>query len=162
MRLSVRSSSVVIMAAAIVLAACGDDSSGPGTVPEERVAGEYVCTRATAFFSAGTQLPNGRGVYQFSPCRIYGNYTVPQRRDSIEVYDFTLLVDSTVQRLDYPIGTYVYDEDTGLLTISNPSHPVETYDVSATSTDVLLTRRLIFDFDGDMQSDTLDLTFLQQ
>lgn len=162
MRLSVRSSTVLIMAAAIVLAACGDDPSGPGTVPEERIAGDYVCTRATAFFSAGTELPNGRGVYQFSPCRIYGNYTTPQRRDSIEVYDFRLLEDSTVQRLDYPIGTYLYDEDTGLLTITNPSHQPETYDVSGTASDVLLTRRLVFDFDGDMVSDTLDLTFLQQ
>ena len=162
MRLSVRSSSLVIMAVAIVAAACSDDSSGPGTLPADRIAGDYVCTRATAFFSAGTLLPNGRGTYEFSPCRIYGNFTIPQRRDSIEVYDFELQPDSSVHRLDYPIGEYEYDEETGLLTIINPANATETYNVSGTATDVVVNRMLVFDFDGDSEADTVRLTFLQQ
>jgi hypothetical protein len=161
MRLSVRWQPFAILAAAIVASACSDDPSGPNTLPLSRLLGSYECERATAFFSDASLLENGPGTYVFAPCRIYGNYTIPQRRDSIEVFDFELLEDSVVRRFDYPEGVYRYDETTNVLTIVTPGYPTETYGVLATPNNVALQRRMIMDYDADAQADTVDFTFVR-
>ena len=161
MSLSVRTSSIAIVLVAAVAAACSDEPTGSNTVPLSRILGNYQCEQAVAFYSKGELTSDGPGTYVLSPCRIYGNWTVPQRRDSIEVYNFELREDSTVLRFDYPQATFTYDEETGVVRINNPSHPQEVYGVLATPNNVALQRTLIFDFDGDLVADTLQLTFIR-
>lgn len=163
MRLSVRWSPLVILAAALVVSACSDDSSGPDTLPADRLIGEYSCTVARATFTNALTAPDdGPGTYQLSPCSVYTNFTSPNRRDSIETYEFSIDDDSLVSRLDFPFGTASYSEETGILTITTPGYPVETYSVGGTARDVVLSRTLTFDFDGDGIDDSVQLTFLQQ
>ena len=162
MSLSVRSSSIVIVLVAAVAAACSDDSTGPATVPFSRLLGHYTCEQAVAFYSKGELTSDGPGTYVLSPCRIYGNWTVPNRRDSIEVFDFELRNDSTVLRFDFPEGTFTYDEEAGIVRIQNPGRAQEVYGVLATPSNVALQRTLIFDFDADLVADTVQLTFIRE
>ena len=114
-----------------------------------------------AFYSKGELTESGPGTYVLSPCRVYGNWTVPQRRDSIEVYNFELREDSTVLRFDFPEGRFTYDEETGVLRINNPGRAPEVYGVLATPNNVALQRTLIFDYDADLVADTVQLTFIR-
>ena len=165
MRLSVRSSLPAVLAVAIALtAACKDDPSGPNILPADRIFGAaYDCTRARVWYSnpATAPQPEGPGEYNVA-CPTYGNYTVPNRRDSIEVYGFEIDPDSTVRRLDFPIGTASYDSRTGILTITTPGYATASYGVVGVGGDVALSRKIVMDLDGDSVTDSVIFTYLQR
>lgn len=137
-------------------AACSDDkSSGPAAKPDRALLdGDYVCSQ----FTAWTDGPQGPGYYQ-GTCNAYLNFASPTLADSGRTYPFSVETDNTVSRLDYPTGTIAYDTAAVLAVISYPGEPQDTYNVDVDNVFTYFEQKLVFDFSGDAQMDTLYLLF---
>jgi hypothetical protein len=145
--------------AAASLASCKDDGpSGTAAKPDRTLLdGDYECTQFTAY----TVGPQGPGYYQGS-CVAYLAFADPALADSGRTYPFTVSEDNSVLRLDYPEGTIAYDTAAVIAVISYPGLPQDQYTVSADNAFTYFDQKLVFDFSGDAQIDTLYLTFVNR
>jgi hypothetical protein len=141
---------------ATALAACSDDGpSGTAAKPDRALLnGAYDCVQ----FQAYTVGPQGAGYYQGS-CVAYLAFANASLADSGRTFPFTVSDDNTVSRLDYPIGTIAYDTAAVVAVITYPGLPEDQYSVSVDNTFTYFDQKLVFDFSGDSQMDTLYLTF---
>lgn len=142
-----------------VAAACKDDStSGPRAKPDRTLLdGDYTCSQ----FTAWTNGPQGLGYYQGS-CNAYLGFANPSLADSGRTFPFTVATDNSVSRLDYPTGTIAYDTAAVVAVISYPGLPADTYTVDVDNAFTYFEQKLVFDFSGDAQMDTLYLLFSNQ
>ncbi|MGI8842950.1 MAG: hypothetical protein ACR2HZ_04560 [Gemmatimonadaceae bacterium] len=67
--------------------------------------------------------------------------------------------DNSVFRLDYPEGTIAYDSAAVVAAVSYPGFPQDIYTVAVDNTFTYFEQKLVFDFSGDGQTDTLYLVF---
>ena len=146
----------IALVAAATLAACKSDrTSGPPAKPDRALLdGDYDCAQ----FQAYTIGPQGAGYYQGS-CLAYLSFASPSLADSGRTFPFTVDEDNTVLRLDYPQGTIAYDTAAVVAVITYPGLPQDEYAVSVDNTFTYFLQKLVFDFSGDAQMDTLYLTF---
>lgn len=147
---------VFLLIATTPLFACSDDDpAGPGAKPDrELLDGDYTC----AGFEAYTIGAQGPGLYGGS-CSAYLSFADPALADSGRTYPFSVDTDNSVFRLDYPEGTIAYDSAAVVAVVSYPGFPQDTYAVAADNTFTYFEQKLVFDFSGDAQMDTLWLVF---
>ncbi|HSJ63022.1 MAG TPA: hypothetical protein VK922_03850 [Gemmatimonadaceae bacterium] len=146
---------LVLLTVATLTACKSDSSSGPPAKPDRALLdGDYNCEQ----FQAYTVGPQGAGWYEGS-CLAYLTFASPTLADSGRTYPFTVSEDNTVFRLDYPQGTIAYDTAAVVAVISYPGLPQDQYTVSVDNTFTYFLQKLVFDFSGDAQMDTLYLTF---
>ena len=144
------------LVAVTALAACSSDkSSGPPPKPDRALLdGDYDCSG----FQAYTVGPQGPGYYEGS-CNAYLTFANPALADSGRTYPFSVDSDNSVFRLDYPEGTLAYDSAAVIAVVSYPGLPQDQYEVEADNAFTYFRQKLVFDFSGDAQMDTLYLLF---
>lgn len=116
--------------------------------------GTYDCVAFVGY----TNGPQGLGYYRGN-CRAYLGFANPTLADSGRTFPFEVESNGRVLRLDYPEGVLQYDTAAVLATITYPGEPPDEYAVSADATFTYFDQKLVFDFSGDGQADTLYLTF---
>ena len=147
---------VLLLIATTPLLACSDDDpGGPRAAPDrDLLDGDYTC----AGFEAYTIGDQGPGLYGGS-CSAYLNFANPALADSGRTFPFVVSSDNTVSRLDYPEGTIAYDSAAVLAVVSYPGFPQDIYTIAVDNTFTYFEQKLVFDFSGDGQTDTLYLVF---
>lgn len=145
-----------LLLAAVTLVACNSDRTGrpPANPGRSLLDGEYTC----AGFEAYTIGDQGPGYYGGS-CTAYLTFADPALADSGRTYPFIVNTDNTVSRLDYPEGAIAYDSTAVVAVISYPGFPQDIYNVAVDNVFTYFEQKLVFDFSGDGQTDTLYLVF---